>query len=768
MNNKYNIVLRGIFYFCDFDEKRNKLRIFLKNGEKTIIAYSKNYKPYFYILNKKASINNIEKILNEKKYKEISNYEKDYKIINGEKIEVLKIFTNKIEDRKKIAKEIGFEITYDKMPAWQQFILDNNITPLSIIEIDSNEFSNIREIEIPQELNLKKLYFTSIIYSEHGYPKIGKDPVLVIACLTDNGEKIFINQKNDKEIIENFFNFIKEYDPDIIIGYGQDINDWPYIIARAKKNGIKIDISKDGSEIIETGKYFRGMILKETYIAGRINFDLFAIAWRDFPHLPTKSLFEVAEELGIKDLEEIPEYKIGELWKNEDGKNKIIEYARKKVKLIKRISDELLPFQFELAKLVKVMPNNVIRMTMGEIVDSLILERAWRKNILLPERPDKTMKIEAEEYIGGYVWLKSPGIYENVVYLDVASMYPSIIYKYNISFETINCKCCNSNESLLKLNDIKANVCKKNKGLISETVLELINERKKIKEEMSKYKEDSPQYKSLYAKQFVLKKCANSIYGYLGWIGSRVYNKEAAELITKIGRYFINEISKIIEKEGFKVIYIDTDGIQFTNGDIKRCYELIEKINKKLPITIELQYIANRAIFLAKKKYAHLINGRIESKGFEYIRKAYPKIIRDAQKELIEILLKTKDFEKALESIKKYRNKLISKNITKEDLVIIEQLTKKIEEYERVTKGFSAAKFLKEKEGIEIHRGQNIKILIIKGKEAINYRARPVEFFELEDCDIEYYLNLFDQTIERTFESLGKKISLKQTTLPFF
>jgi DNA polymerase I len=760
-------VLRGIFYFCDFDEKRNKLRIFLKNGEKTIIAYSKNYKPYFYILNKKTSIKNIEKILNEKKYKEIFNYEKDYKIIDGEKIEVLKIFTNKIEDRRKIAKEIGLETTYDKMPAWQQFILDNNITPLSIVEIDSIEFSNIKEIEIPQEIKLKTLYFTTIIYSKHGYPKIGEDQILVIACLTDSGEKIFINQKNDKKVIEDFFNFIKEYDPDIIIGYGQDVNDWPYIIARAKKNGIKIDISKDGSEIIETGKYFRGMILKETYIAGRINFDLFSIAWRDFPHLATKSLFEVAEELGIKDLEEMPEYKIGEFWKNENGKNKIIEYAIKKVKLIKKVSDELLPFQFELAKLVKVMPNNVIRITMGEIVDNLILEKAWEKNILLPERPDKTMKREAEEYIGGYVWLKSPGVYENMVYLDVASMYPSIINEYNISFETINCKCCKPNESLLKLNDVKAYVCKKKKGLISEIVLELINERRKIKEEMEKYKKDSSRYKSLYAKQYVLKKCANSIYGYLGWIGSRVYNKEAAELITKIGRHFINEIRKIIEKEGFKVVYIDTDGIQFTNGTTKKCYELIEKINEKLPIKIELQYIANRAIYLAKKKYAHLINGRIESKGFEYIRKDYPKIIRDAQKQLIEIILKTKDFEKALKAIQKYRNKLISKNITKEDLVIIEQLTKKIEEYERVTKGVSAGKFLEEKEGIEIHRGQNIKILIIKGKEAINYRARPVEFFELEDCDIEYYLNLFDQVIERTFESLGKKISLKQTTLPF-
>lgn len=759
-------MLKGIFYFCDYDEKKNKLRIFLKNGDKTIIAYSKKYKPYFYIINKN-SIKNIEKILNERKYKEISNYEKDYKIIDGEKKGVLKIFVNKNEDKKKIAKEIALETRLDKIPIWQQFILDNNITPLSIIEIDSNEFSNIKEVEVPQEIELKKIYFTTIIFSEHGYPKIGEDQILVIACLTDSGERIFINKKDDKKVIEDFFNFIKEYDPDIMIGYGQDANEWPYIIARAKKIGIKTDISKDGSEIIETGKYFRGMILKETYIAGRINIDLFAIAWRDFPNLPTKSLFELAEELGIKSIEEIPEYKIGDFWKEEEGKKKTIEYAIKKVKLIKKISDEILPFQFEIAKLVKVMPNNVIRMTMGEIVDSLVLEKAWKKNMLLPERPEKIMKKEAEEYIGGYVWLKSPGIYENVVYLDVASMYPSIIYKYNISFETINCKCCKGSESLLKMNDIKANICKKNKGLISEIVYELINERKKIKEEMNKYKEDSIQYKSLYAKQFVLKKCANSIYGYLGWIGSRVYNKEAAELITKLGRYFINEIRKIIENEGFKVIYIDTDGIQFSNS-IKNYYEIIEKINKKLPITVELQYIANRAIYLAKKKYAHFVNGKIESRGFEYIRKDYPKIIREAQRELIEIILKIKDFEKALEKVKEYRDKLISKNITKEDLVIIEQLTKKIEEYERVTKGVSAGKFLKEKEGVEIHRGQNIRILIIKGKEAINYRARPIEFFELEDCDIEYYLNLFDQVMERTFESLGKKISLKQSTLPFF
>ena len=36
-----------------------------------------------------------------------------------------------------------------------------------------------------------------------------------------------------------------------------------------------------------------------------------------------------------------------------------------------------------------------------------------------------------------------PGEYKNVSVFDITSLYPTMIVNNNISFETVNCQCCN-------------------------------------------------------------------------------------------------------------------------------------------------------------------------------------------------------------------------------------------------------------------------------------------------------------------------------------
>ena len=111
--------------------------------------------------------------------------------------------------------------------------------------------------------------------------------------------------------------------------------------------------------------------------------------------------------------------------------------------------------------------------------------------------------------------------------------------------------------------------------------------------------------------------------------------------------------------------------------------------------------------------------------------------------------------EEAKKAALKFRDKLVKGEISKEDLMIVEQLGKKLEMFERKTKASVAATWLLKEQGIEIHRGENLNIIIIKGEGGINERARPAEFFDLKDCDLNYYIGLFDQVINRDFSKLG-------------
>jgi DNA polymerase, archaea type len=56
-------------------------------------------------------------------------------------------------------------------------------------------------------------------------------------------------------------------------------------------------------------------------------------------------------------------------------------------------------------------------------------------------------KIPKQDYGGGNSMEPKKGFYKNepVDELDVKGMYPTIAIKYNISFETVNCRCCKDN-----------------------------------------------------------------------------------------------------------------------------------------------------------------------------------------------------------------------------------------------------------------------------------------------------------------------------------
>ncbi len=572
---------------------------------------------------------------------------------------------------------------------------------------------------------MKTLYLKTLAKTESGYINPKKDKIYMLALKSDD---IKILKGEEEDIIKEFVKIFKEYDPDRIVGFKQDTEDFPLLYERAKNYGINLNLGKDESSVDFSGKYFRGIILKETKINGRENIDLFAIAWRDFPRLPTNEIDELADALEIKGFKRIPQFRI-----KEKGDEELESYLRDYVRTIKEISNAILPFEESISNICDVPIDKQIRMTVGELID-IIVKREMKK------RGIKEMRIgKAGRYEGGYVWLKEPGVYENITYLDFQSMYPNIIKAWNISPETVD---MDKGEEI-EIEGVKHKIKKDVRGVIPELVDNFLSKRLELKRKL-KEKYD----KKMDAEQRALKVMANAMYGYMGWNGASYYNRNAAELIAALARYYIKNVRKIIENMGGTVIYVDTDGIQFIGGDWEK---IMNKINDEYPLNIELERIAQRGVYWSKKKYAHLYDGKVTAVGVEYIRRDYPQIIKDAQRQIVEHLLK-EDVERAREIRMKYRNMIKEGKFEIEDIAVAEQLTKKPEEYEKATKASVAAKILMENYGVEVHRGMYIYIAIVKGSGGPTYRARPIEMVKIEDLDLSYYLSLYDETINRTFE----------------
>lgn len=239
---------------------------------------------------------------------------------------------------------------------------------------------------------------------------------------------------------------------------------------------------------------------------------------------------------------------------------------------------------------------------------------------------------------------------------------------------------------------------KDRRGSFPELVLKMYADRVKFKDlmvEAKKNYEINPtiENKNLITKynnlQMVRKICLNSLYGATGNPSFRYYRTAYAEGITKTGQLAIQWVAKDIDLYLNKVlktndiqyvIYIDTDSCFVSldtlvtqvfdeNEDVQQVTDFINKVCKiKLEDIIQKSFdrfkeylnsyvnqmkmkrenIANRAIFLAKKKYIMNVydsegfryqTPNLYMKGIEAVRSSTPTSCREKIKESLVIIM---------------------------------------------------------------------------------------------------------------------------------
>lgn len=255
--------------------------------------------------------------------------------------------------------------------------------------------------------------------------------------------------------------------------------------------------------------------------------------------------------------------------------------------------------------------------------------------------------------------------------------------------------------SFIKQNDLSmvangATFKKNQMGILPKLITTLSQERKKYKslyiqmeqkyEETGdpKYKQEAIRYNIL---QNVKKICLNSAYGAMGNPYFRYYDIILASSVTLTGQLIIQWIEKSCNEflnnefktEGIDYcIAIDTDSVYlnfskvaefYPNSDKNDLMDKIEKINKKLlsyvdnklnelkdylnckenQISIKREVIADKGIFLAKKKYCLNVldsehiryhEPKLKLMGVEAIKSSTPSISRKFLKDLIAVVLR--------------------------------------------------------------------------------------------------------------------------------
>jgi DNA polymerase Pol2 len=275
---------------------------------------------------------------------------------------------------------------------------------------------------------------------------------------------------------------------------------------------------------------------------------------------------------------------------------------------------------------------------------------------------------------------------------------------------------------------------------------------------------------------------ANAAYGYQGFFGAKYYCREAAASTAYFARENIMSAIKVFKKNNFNIIYSDTDSIAISLGNKseKQALEVLNKINKKLPGIMELEYegLFKRGIWVAKrtgefgakKKYALIDkNNKIKIRGFETVRRDWCKLARDVQSHILQLILKQGNEKQSLEYIKKIIKQIQNREIPLNQLIIKTQLKKPIEEYKSIPPHVTIAKKMQQQE-LPVNIGMLIEYYIAepenhqktktgKNKALVRERAKMID--EPGKYDIEYYLNnQIIPAVENIFEVF--KINLRE------
>jgi len=427
--------------------------------------------------------------------------------------------------------------------------------------------------------------------------------------------------------------------------------------------------------------------------------------------------------------------------------------------------DVLMNLFIVISRIAKMPIDDISRMGVSQWIRSLLYYEHRQNNAIIPRRDELENRsadvisnaiIKDKKFRGGLVVEPIEGIHFNVVVMDFASLYPSIIKIKNLSYETI--RCIHSDCKQNTITETNHWSCMKKNGLTSSIIGSLRDLRVNYYKYLSK-KSDVEEQKLYATVSQALKVILNASYGVMGAEIFPLYFLPAAEATTAIGRYTILETIKKCKKNSIYVLYGDTDSLFLKNPTNEQIKFVIESTKNEHNVDLEIdkkyRYVA---LSKRKKNYFGVTNdGKVDVKGLTGKKSHTPLFIKNLFQELLKILAQIKsnnDFENAKiqisNKISECAKMLTSKKISLNELAFNVMISKAPSEYiKTIPQHIRAARLL---ESIKtVKKGDIISYVKIINKPGV----KPVEIARNEEIDSKKYMEFMESTLDQIISSMN-------------
>jgi len=686
----------------------------------------------------------------------------------GKSVWAIKVSCKVANETGKIAKQLRSvegvkDCIEDDIRIPMRYLIDNNLSPCSWLEVEAHEEQNMVDVKadkvycsdsVPKQLEdidkpeLRVLSFSMIRYSREGSPKPERNPIVIISTATSNGaEKQFIadENKNDKAILEQFVDYICNINPDVIVSFGGNSQDWNYLVKRSHRLQRTFDVDR-GKKEPHTSIY------GHVSFTGIANVDL-ADFMDVFPEVKVQTLSNLASYLGVLEegfLGEIEVVEFADYWDILEKRNELKLFSKDSARKILGSARLLLDFAMQLSRLVSLPLDHVMTAATGFRIEWFLIKQTRSLGELIPRRIEQPYL----PYAGGLVLSPKPGLHNDIAVLDFKSMYPNIMIRYNLSPDTYVAPDEPEPEGgVYEAPEVGYKFRRAPPGFYKEALIFLIELRNRIRGQMKKLTPGTVEYGILDARQKAVKILTNAAYGYAGWVGARWYIKPVAEAASAWGRYTILGASRLAEKKSLQIIYGDTDSL-FLTYDPKRLCDLKVEINEESGLEVEVGEVYKRIFFTeAKKRYAGLRqDNTIDIVGLEVIRGDWAQVAKTVQEHVLEIILKEKSPKRAVDYVHSVIEDLKDRKIPLRDLIIWKTLTRPPDQYAVRAPHVEAAKMLKEK-GWNLSSGDKVGYVILAGKGRFYNRVKPYVFAKPQEVDVDYYIS--NQVVPAAARILG-------------
>lgn len=435
---------------------------------------------------------------------------------------------------------------------------------------------------------------------------------------------------------------------------------------------------------------------------------------------------------------------------------------------------------YEVTRVSKMPIQRIGRRSIGTGITSVQLDVAYHEGLLIPWKKSvpEGWKTAAQLLVsdrGGFVYQPYCGAYEDVIEIDFVSMYPTIMSEFNVSPETVNCRCCD-NEAVPELG---YTICEKRQGLVARALAPLIKKRVDYKERRNaaRLEGNGELAEKDDARQTALKWLLVCCFGYLGYRNARFGRIEAHEAVCAFSRDRLMVAREVCERRGFRVLHgivdcfwCQRDPEHFHLGRPSReeieslCAEILQATG--LPIALEgvYRWIAflpsrqNPEMPVPNRFFGRFEDGSFKMRGIEARRSDQPPYIREWQKQALEMLTEAENLAgyralvpELMRMLAQGESALERHEIALDELLVTVRLSKDPEEYRSNHMAALAAR-QGVMAGIPLRAGQPVAYLIVsQGDRDV---LRRVCLAQLLQPETSYDALAYRRLLRRGFQSL--------------